>query len=311
MRKIKYLLFLKDEMKNIIVNSLFLLYGLSLWLLYKNMFYLHIAVIISMILMLVKCYYQGIKNGLFWLGLIVLPFVISMFKDSSLTKNEFSEIMLILIPSITVGLLAEKQRRYIKQLKETYLSALKALAEATDARDSYTQGHSERVAKYAISIAKELSLSEHEMNSLEQAALLHDIGKIAIPDKILHKIGPLDESDWSIMKRHPEHGQRILSKLSFLSETLPLVLYHHMRFDKKGYPVKEKNIKIPLTARILTVADAFDAMTSDRSYRPRLSVKQALKELEECSGTQFDPDVIRAFKGIAESINEADNNIKI
>ena len=106
----------------------------------------------------------------------------------------------------------------------------------------------------------------------------------------------MDESDWSIMKKHPEHGQRILSKLSFISEILPLVLYHHIRFDKEGYPVKEKNIKIPLTARILTVADAFDAMTSDRSYRPRLSVKQALEELEKCSGTQFDPEAVKALK---------------
>lgn len=288
-------LFTPKNTKNILWDILFLACGLNLTLFYKNMFYLHIIVVSLMIIMLVKCYFQGIRNGMIWLNLVVLPLIISMFRDGMLTKNEFSEIMLILIPSITVGLLAEKQRRYIKQLKETYLSALKALAEATDARDSYTQGHSERVAKYAVSMAKELSLSEHEMNSLEQAALLHDIGKIAIPDNILHKIGPLDESDWLIMKRHPEHGQRILSKLSFLSETLPLVLYHHMRFDKEGYPTEEKNIKIPLTARILTVADAFDAMTSDRSYRPRLSVKQALEELEKCSGTQFDPEAVKAL----------------
>ncbi len=287
---------------NLMSNALFLSVGISLLLFYENMFYLHIIVISLMIVMLIKCYYRGILNGLSWLSLIILPLIALMFKDGVFTNNEFSEIMLILIPSIIVGLLAEKQRRYVKQLKETYLSALKALAEATDARDSYTQGHSERVAKYAISMAKELSLSKHEMNSLEQAALLHDIGKIAIPDKILHKTGPLDDSDWSIMKRHPEHGQRILSKLSFLSESLPLVLYHHMRFDKEGYPAKKENVKIPITARILTVADAFDAMTSDRSYRPRLSVKQALEELEKCSGTQFDPEAVSALKRIYPKI---------
>ncbi len=283
-------------MRNLISDGLFLFVGITLLLFYGNMFYLHIIVISLMIAMLIKCYYQGALNGLSWLSLIILLLIALMFKDGVFTSNELSEIMLILIPSVIVGLLAEKQRRYIKQLKETYLSALKTLAEATDARDSYTQGHSERVAKYAISMAKELSLSEREINSLEQAALLHDIGKIAIPDNILHKIGPLDENDWSIMKRHPEHGQRILSKLSFLSEIPPLVLYHHIRFDKKGYPAKKENVKIPITARILTVADAFDAMTSDRSYRPRLSVKQALEELEKCSGTQFDPEAVKALQ---------------
>jgi HD-GYP domain-containing protein (c-di-GMP phosphodiesterase class II) len=295
-------------MYNLISDGLFLSVGIGLLLFYGNMLYLHIIVISLMIVMLIKCYYQGVLNGLSWLSLIILSLIALMFKNGVFTNNELSEIMLILIPSVIVGLLAEKQRRYVKQLKETYLSALKALAEATDARDSYTQGHSERVAKYAVSMAKELSLSEREINSLEQAALLHDIGKIAIPDKILHKTGPLDESDWSIMRRHPEHGQRILSKLSFLSETLPLVLYHHIRFDKEGYPAKKKSVKIPLTARILTVADAFDAMTSDRAYRSRLSVKQALEELEKCSGTQFDPEAVKALK---KKYSEMDNKERL
>lgn len=262
------------------------------------MFFLHIIAVSLMIIMLVKCYYQGIKNGLFWILLIILPFIIFMFKDSILTKNEFSEILLILAPGITVGLLADKQRRYINQLKETYISTLKALAEITDARDSYTQGHSERVAKYAVLIAKEMSLSDNEIYYLEQAALLHDIGKIAVPDTVLHRAGPLNEDEWIIMKKHPEYSQKIISNLNFLSEIIPTVFYHHKRFDNKGYPVKNLEGKIPLTAGILAVADAFDAMTSERSYRDKLNLERALEELEKGSGAQFDPKVVEAFKRI-------------
>lgn len=295
------------SIRNLISNALFLSTGISLLLFYKNMFYLHIIVISLMIVMLVKCYYQGILNGLSWLGLTILLLVALMFRDGVFTKNELSEIILILIPSTTVGLLAEKQRRYVKQLKETYVSALKALAEAMDARDSYTQGHSERVAKYAISMARELSLSEDEISSLEQAALLHDIGKIAMPDEILHKKEPLTEEEWLMMKKHPEYSQRILSKLSFLSQILPAVLYHHKRFDKEGYPAEKMQGMIPLAARILAVADAFDAMTSDRPYRGRLNLQEALKELEKGAGAQFDPEVVKIFGRITQSINEVRN----
>jgi HD-GYP domain-containing protein (c-di-GMP phosphodiesterase class II) len=267
------------------------------------MFFLHIIAVSLMIIMLVKCYYQGIKNGLFWIALIILPFIIFMFKDGVLTKNEFSEVLLILVPSITVGLLADKQRRYIKQLKETYISTLKALAEITDARDSYTQGHSERVAKWAVLIAKEMLLTEIEIYYLEQAALLHDIGKISVPDTVLHKTSSLNEEEWQTMRKHPEYSQRILSNLNFLSETIPTILYHHKRFDNKGYPVESLE-PVPLTARILAVADAFDAMTSDRSYRNKLNLERALEELEKGSGTQFDPDVVRAFRKISEVQDE-------
>jgi len=285
----------------VVLDILFWLSGISLFLFYKNMLYFHLIVISLMILILIKCYYQGIKNGLVWLSLLVSPMSISMFKDGTLTTNELSEILLILGPSITVGLLAERQRRYVKQLKETYISSLKALAEATDARDRYTQGHSERVAKYAVLIAKEMLLASYEINNLEQASLLHDIGKIAVPDRILHKKEPLDEDEWLIMREHPEYSQKILSKLSFLSPILPAVLYHHKRFDAKGYPMEEIGRGVPLAARILAVADAFDAMTSDRPYRDKLSPQEALEELEKCSGTQFDPNVVKTLRKLMDS----------
>lgn len=141
-------------------------------------------------------------------------------------------------------------------------------------------------------------LAERQIYYLEQAALLHDIGKIAVPDTVLHKTGPLNEEEWAIMKKHPEYSQRIISKLNFLSETIPTILYHHKRFDHKGYPFGKLEGKIPVTAGILAVADAFDAMTSERPYRNKLSLEQALEELEKASGTQFDPEVVKAFKRV-------------
>jgi len=287
--------------KNLILDILFLLSGLSLFLFYRNMFFLHIIVVSLMIIMLVKCYYWGLKNGLIWITLIILPFIILMFKDSVLTKNEFSEALLILVPSITVGLLADKQRRYIKQLKETYISTLKALAAITDARDSYTQGHSERVARYSVLIAREMRLSDNEINFLEQASLLHDIGKIAVPDSILHKKEPLNEEEWIIIKRHPEYSQKILSNLSFLSDILPIILYHHNRFDSKDFTLEQRP-GAAMATRILTLADAFDAMTSQRPYRNKLSAEEALEELKRCSSAQFDPEVVEAFEKVYGNI---------
>lgn len=293
-----FLSFVKFNSRNLILDILVLLFGLSLLLFHKNMLYLHIIVIALMIFMLIKCYIQGIKNGFIWLGLIISPMIMSILRNSALTTNELSEISLVLVPSIIVGLLAEKQRRYIKQLKETYIATLKALAETTDARDSYTQGHSERVAKYAVLIAREMLLTERQIYYLEQAALLHDIGKIAVPDTVLHKTGSLNEEEWVIMKKHPEYSQRIVSNLNFLSETIPTILYHHKRFDNEGYPFGKLEGKIPVTAGILAVADAFDAMTSDRPYRNKLSLEQALEELEKCAGTQFDPEIVKALKRV-------------
>jgi HD-GYP domain-containing protein (c-di-GMP phosphodiesterase class II) len=167
--------------------------------------------------MLIKCYIQGIRNGFIWLSLIISPMIMSMLTNGVLTTNELSELLLVLVPSITVGLLAEKQRRYIKQLKETYIATLKALAETTDARDSYTQGHSERVARYAV--------------------------LIAVPDAVLHKRNSLNEEEWVIMRKHPEYSQRIVSNLNFLSETIPTILYHHKRFDHKGYLLGNWKVK--------------------------------------------------------------------
>jgi putative nucleotidyltransferase with HDIG domain len=248
------------------------------------------------VLILIKSFKRGIKSAFIWIAALTLPILFSMLWDKTLTINELSELLLIIAPVVIVGLLGEKQRRYLGQLKTTYISTLRVLAAITDARDKYTQGHSERVARYAVQIAKRMNLPATETVYLEQASLLHDIGKIAVPDRVLHKKDPLHEDEWELIKRHPEYSKKILSNLTFLSQIMPIVINHHGRFDDKDKTQKCKEPGISLATRILTVADAFDAMTSDRPYRNRLSSRQALDELEKYSGTQFDPNVVKALE---------------
>lgn len=178
-----------------------------------------------------------------------------------------------------------------RRLGQAVCQTLEALGHALEARDSYTEGHSLRVASYARRLAEALDRSTEERAQLERAAALHDLGKIAISDAILGKGGPLTPAERREMARHPGIGAAILGRLDFLSEDAPLVRHHHERYDGAGYPGGLRGEAIPFGARILAVADTFDAMTSDRLYRKRLSTKDALDEIEHCSGTQFDPAV--------------------
>jgi len=165
-----------------------------------------------------------------------------------------------------------------------------------ESKDTNTHGHSERVAKYAMAIAKHLGLDNKDEVNLWRAAILHDIGKIGIPDAILNKPSPLTEDEWSIMKSHPERGAEICSKLKFAQEILPIIKYHHERYDGSGYPGGLKDQSIPFLARIVSIADTVDAITSPRTYRskPR-TMEQAIEELKRCSGSQFDPALVETF----------------
>lgn len=181
------------------------------------------------------------------------------------------------------------------QLVESYFATLAA---ALDARDPYTAGHSLRVADYAVLIGRLAKLNEREMNELRQSALLHDIGKIGIRDSVLLKEGKLTEAEWEQIKEHPVLGETILKQIeprSFMAPILPGVRSHHERYDGKGYPDGLKGEKIPLFGRIIAVADAFDAMTSNRPYRAGLDRKTALAILEEGRGTQWDPYFVALF----------------
>ncbi|MEW6188804.1 MAG: HD domain-containing phosphohydrolase, partial [Actinomycetota bacterium] len=220
--------------------------------------------------------------------------VLSVNRKTS--KEPFTEENLNLISSFAaqVAVAIENARLY-KDLEMTFLGTISALAAAVDAKDHYTFGHSQAVTKYAVAIAKKLSLPESEIESIRIASMLHDIGKIGLDGTILNKPGKLTPEERALVNLHPLMGVNILKSLEFLKSTIPLILYHHEHFDGMGYPEGIAGKAIPLGARIIAVADAFNAMISERPYRRALSIEEAIEELRNYSGTQFDPTVVEAF----------------
>jgi putative nucleotidyltransferase with HDIG domain len=188
------------------------------------------------------------------------------------------------------------------QIQDAYWEAVQSLAEALEARDPYTRRHSEFVAKYSVIIARSMGLSAEVVETIRQAALLHDIGKIGIRESIFLKEGPLTPDERAIMETHSTISAQILSPLKFLAEIIPVVRHHHERYDGKGYPDGLEGQDIPSGSRIIAVADTFEAMTADRPYRKALPVSAALGELKRVSGTQLDPKVVAAFLQISEDI---------
>ncbi len=175
------------------------------------------------------------------------------------------------------------------------LSIIYALAATVDAKDHYTYGHSRKVSEYAVALAEALNLPQETVHTIRAAGLLHDIGKIGVPDSILTKPAALEQKEWEPIRTHPELGVEILKHVVDLSKCLPAILHHHENWDGTGYPRGVKGEAIPLEARILSVADAYDAITSPRPYRTQLSLKDALGELRRCAGTQFDPELVPVF----------------
>jgi putative nucleotidyltransferase with HDIG domain len=182
------------------------------------------------------------------------------------------------------------------ETQSAYVGAIRALAAALDARDPYTAGHSERVSALSVLIARNMHLSETDVDIIRLGALLHDIGKIGVSDHVLRKPGPLSADEFEQIRRHPGLGARILRKVPFLEPHLGIVELHHERPDGKGYPFGLLGDNIPLEARIVHVADAFDAMTSARAYRPARAASVALVELQRYSGSQFDPATVEALR---------------
>ena len=185
--------------------------------------------------------------------------------------------------------------RALNSLEGAYRSTLKALTAALETRDSETHGHSERVVSYSLRLGREYGLSSDEMKSLEFGSLLHDIGKIGVPDSILRKPAKLTEEEWVRMREHPLHGQQILRGIEFLQGAARVVAQHHEKWDGTGYPLGLRSEEIDICARIFSVADAFDAITSDRVYRRGKPYEAAAKELDDWAGRQFDPKVVEAF----------------
>ncbi len=187
------------------------------------------------------------------------------------------------------------------ELSRSYQTTLEALATALDTRDTETMGHSLRVAAYTVRIAREMGVAEPELTEIYRGALLHDVGKIGVPDAILRKPGKLTPEEWVEMRKHPEIGYRILQGIHFLEGSRLIVLSHQERYDGKGYPRGLKGKEIPLGARIFSVVDTLDAMTSDRCYRKALSYETARDEIRKYSGIQFDPDVVEIFLKVSRS----------
>ncbi|MFC2068050.1 HD domain-containing phosphohydrolase [Chloroflexota bacterium] len=181
------------------------------------------------------------------------------------------------------------------------LSIVYALAATVDAKDHYTYGHSKKVSDYAVHIAEALDLPKDKVDTIRAASLLHDIGKIEIPNTTLNKEGSLTETEWKLIKEHPQTGVEILQHVIDLVNCMPGILHHHERYDGKGYPSGLKGESIPLEARILAISNAYDSTTSLRPYREQLSSEQALDELKRCAGSQFDPKLVDIFCKFMES----------
>jgi len=196
----------------------------------------------------------------------------------------------------------DKLSRYAQDLEDAYVSTVRVLAAAIDARDTYTLGHSTRVAQLAIEMGKELSITEPELEDVEIASLFHDVGKIKIPDSILLKKGKLDTIEHREMMRHPEYGAEILSKAASLLKYIPAVKHHHEWYDGTGYPDGLAHDRIPLAAAIISLADAYDAMTSDRPYREALTEEEARCKIRDLAGRQFHPDLTKVFLRVLERI---------
>jgi HD-GYP domain-containing protein (c-di-GMP phosphodiesterase class II) len=233
-----------------------------------------------------------LRVGERWLGLL-------MFGEARSPQREpFSADKLRLARSIGEQAASALERvGLFAQLEQSYLQTVLALANAVDAKDTYTADHAQRLAQMALAVGGQLGMGDHELEALRYGAILHDIGKIGVPDAVLQKPGKLDATEWAAMRQHPVIGAGILAPVPQLAGAAQIVRHHHERFDGKGYPDGLAGDAIPLGARILTVVDSYSAITDKRVYKEARPAAVAISELERYSGTQFDPQVVQAFLG--------------
>lgn len=220
-------------------------------------------------------------------------------KKSGAFDNDDLEAFIGLANQVAIAI--ENANLY-QELKEAFYGTAEALAETIEKRDPYTAGHTKRVMDYSLAIGTGMGLSKDAMEKLKLAAILHDIGKIGIRDNILLKQGKLDNTEFENMIMHPRFGAEILCHIRQLQEVIPGVRWHHEKYDGTGYPDHLSGLDIPLFARVIAVADAFDAITTDRPYRKALSKREAFAELRNNTGTQFDAEIVEAFIDIYEEI---------
>ena len=223
-------------------------------------------------------------------------------------SDKFDQLLLLIESGIKsveqmreIKSINEKLADTYKQLEQAYMESIQTVRYTVEAKDTYTRGHSDRVSEFSVLIGKKLGLSEDDLRRLKIGGLFHDVGKIGVPDNILQKEGKLSEDEYSEIKNHPTIGAHILSTASIFQDILPIVKYHHERYDGKGYPERLQGENIPYLARITAVADTFDAMTSKRVYRDSIPLDQVIEEFKRCRGTQFDPGLADLFVDILEN----------
>jgi len=222
---------------------------------------------------------------------------------------EPEELLLIVQNGIEVFELAQSKQKMLKDLKELFYTTIKSIASALDAKDTYTHGHSLRVTLYSLILAKYMdNITEKFLEELETAGLLHDIGKIGIAEGILCKPGKLSDEEYEIIKSHPQKGKKLLNNIKKLNSVSEWLNSHHERWDGNGYPNRLQGEEIPISARIIAIADTYDAMTSTRSYRVALTHEVAIEEIKRCSGTQFDAKLAQMFIDLGETIKAAKEN---
>jgi ribonuclease P protein subunit RPR2 len=238
------------------------------------------------------------------LGLAVERYRVQLILEESLAEAEAIRRQLdAYAVDLRSTYLAERDRSQelanaLRELTQTYEFTVRGLAIAVEAKDEYTGGHLHRVSRYGMAITAVVAPDHSEDPQFEYGFLLHDVGKLVVPDAVLMKDGPLDEIEWAMIKGHPEAGRTILDKIPFLAGANEIVHAHHERWDGTGYPRGLKGEQIPLGARIFPLADVFDAMTTTRPYRSAMSVEAARLEVQNGSGTQFCPEAVDAFMSI-------------
>jgi putative nucleotidyltransferase with HDIG domain len=214
-------------------------------------------------------------------------------EDQDFVRQQTLKLLYLVVGFLSLSL----ENAYLfNDLKRSYFDTIRAVTNSIEARDPYTRGHSQRVSEIAKAIAEELDWSQGETDLIDWGAVLHDVGKIGIPDTVLNKPGKLTDEEYEIIKSHPFIGSEIVKEISFLEPILPYVLQHHERFDGKGYPNGLAGEDISVKARLLAVADCYDAMTTDRPYRKGLEPKIAYNEIVANAGTHFDPEIVKAFE---------------
>lgn len=211
-----------------------------------------------------------------------------------------SELLMIVRGATEYYILKQENDKLVYDLKDLFSGTINAIIEALDAKDSYTMGRSRRVTFLALKMAQYFKLPMREAGKLELAGLLHDIGMIGVPENLLGKADQLNPDEFDVVKRHVDHGVKILEDIKQLKDVVDIIRYHHEKYDGTGYPSSLKGEDIPLNAQIIAIADAYDGMISDRSYRNGLPHEEAMKKLSEQSGIQFNPSVVKAFEDIVD-----------